>query len=109
MPYEVIFLFWFLHLMSIPFPIFHNHKGGILRFPGEERSLFGNSSWVSFLRFPSSLKFGNVLHFSLVCLGVICRLYVCTRKLFFNPLISLFVFYLDVALPIPHFFSFVSE
>ena len=39
---------------------------------------------------------------------VLSLLYVCTRKLILNLLISLFVFYLDVALSIPHFFSFVS-
>ena len=39
---------------------------------------------VSFLRIPYSFKFLVVLQFSLVCLGVICRMYVCTSKINFQ-------------------------
>ena len=84
------------------------HKGRIFRFPVVKRSLLGISSWISFLRIPSSLKFCDVLHICLLCFRVIRLLYVYTRKLILNPLISLFVFYLDLALAISHFFSFVS-
>ena len=84
------------------------HKGRIFRFPVVKRSLLGISSWTSFLRILDSLKFCIVLHIYLLCFRVIRLLYACTRKLFLNPLISLFVFYSDVALSIPHFFSFVS-
>ena len=83
-------------------------KGRIFRFTLVKRSLLGISSSISFLRIPYSLKFCVVLLIYLLCFRVICLLYVCSRKLILNPLISLVVFYLDVALSIPHFFSFIS-
>ena len=92
MPLVVIFLFSFLHLISALFPTFYERKSGILRFTGEERNLFGNWYWVSFLRIPYSFKFLFVLQFSLACLGVICRMYVCTSKINFQS-IDFFVFF----------------
>ena len=98
------FNIWSLFLSRPSF----KRKGRILRFPVVKRSLLGISYWISFLRILYSLKFCIVLHIYLVRFRVICLPYVCTRKLILNPLISFFVFYLYVALSIPHFFSFVS-
>ena len=97
------FNIWSL-LFSLPC---FKRKGKIFRFPVVKRSLLGISFSISFLRIPYSLKFCTVLHFYLLCFHVLCLLYVCNRKLILNPLISLFLFYLDLVLSIPHFFSFV--
>ena len=97
------FKIWTL-LLSLPC---FNRKGRIFRFPFVKRSLLGVSSSISFLHIPYSLKFCVVLLY-LLCFRVICLLYVCSRKLILNPIISFFAFYLDIALSIPHFFSFVS-
>ena len=80
----VIFWFLLLHLISTLFSAFYRRKSGIFRFAEEKRSLLGNRCWVSFLRIPYSHKFLAVLSFSLVCLAVICRTYVCTRKINFQ-------------------------
>ena len=93
------FNIWYL-LISLPC---FKRKGRILRFPVVNRSLLGIGSLISFLRIPYSLKFCTVFHFYLLYFRVIRLLYVCTSKLFLNPLIPLFVFYSDVALSIPHF------
>ena len=66
-------------------PYFKNNDR-IFRFPVVKESLLGISSWISFLRIPYSLKFCTVLHIYLVCFRVIYLLYVCIRKLIFNPL-----------------------
>ena len=91
-PLVVIFLSSFLHLISAFFPTFYKRKSGIFRFTGDKRSLFGIWSWVSFLRIPHSFKFLVVLQFSLACLGVICRMYVCTTKINFQS-VDFFVFF----------------
>ena len=98
------FNIWYL-LLSLPC---FKRKGRILRFPVVKRSLLGIGSWISFVCIPYSLKCCTIFHFYLLCFRVIRLLYVCTKKLILNLLISLFVFYLDVAFSIPHFFSFVS-
>ena len=92
MPLVVIFLFSFLHFISALFPTFYERKSGIFRFTGDKRSLFGNWYCVSFLRIPYSFKFLVVLQFSLVCLGVICQMYVCTSKINFH-YVDFFVFF----------------
>ena len=98
------FKIWSL-LLSLPY---FKRNGRIFRFPLVKRSLLGISSSISFLHIPYSIKFCIVLLIYFLCFRVICLLYVCSRKFIFNPIISFFVFYLDVALSIPHFFSFVS-
>ena len=92
MSWELIFLFSFLHLISALFPTFYECKSGIFRFIEDKRSLFGNWSWVSFLRISYSFKFLALLQFSLACLGVICRIYVCTSKINFQ-CVDFFVFF----------------
>ena len=82
------FNIWSL-LFSLPC---FKRKGRIFRFPMVKRSVLGISFSISFLRIPYSLKFCTVLHIYLVCFRVICLLYVCTRKVILNPLISLVVF-----------------
>ena len=98
------FKIWSL-LLSLPC---FKRNGRIFRSPLVKRSLLGISSSISLLHIPYSLKFCVVLLIYLLCFRVICLLYVCSRKLILNPIISFFVFYLDVALSIPHFFCFVS-
>ena len=88
----VIFLLSCLHLISALFPTFYERKSGIFRFIEDKRSLFGNWSWVSFLRISYSFKFLALLQFSLACLGVICRIYVCTSKINFQ-CVDFFVFF----------------
>ena len=92
MPLVVSFLFSFLHLISALFHTFYEHKSGIFRFTGDKGSLFGNWSWVSFLRIPYYFKFLPVLRFSLACLGVIGRMYVCMSKINFQS-VDFFVFF----------------
>ena len=61
-------------------------KGRIFRLLVVKRSLLGISYSISFLHIPYSLKFCIVLQINLLCFRVICLLYVCIRKLIFNPL-----------------------
>ena len=82
------FTIWFL-LLSLPC---FKSKGRIFKFPVVKRSLLGISYSISFLYIPYSLKFCTVLRIYLLCFCVTCLLYVCIRKLIFNPLISLVVF-----------------
>ena len=82
------FNIWYL-LLSLPC---FKCKGRIFRFPLVKRSLLRISSSISFLHIPYSLKFCTFLHSYVVIFRVICLLYVCTRNLILNPLISLFFF-----------------
>ena len=84
------FNIWSL-LLSLPC---FKHKGEIFRLPVVKRSLLGISYSISFLHIPYSLKFCIVLHINLLCFRVICLLYVCIRKLIFNSLICLLVFFI---------------
>ena len=84
------FNIWSL-LLSLPC---FKRKDRIFKFPLVKRSLLGISSSISFLHIPYSLKFCVVLLISLLCFRVICLLYVCSRKLILNPIISFFVFIL---------------
>ena len=79
-------------MISTPFATFYKRKGRIFKFLEVKRSLWGNTCQVSFLRIPYSPPFCIVLHYSLLCLSVICWPLVCSRELIFNPLIPLFVF-----------------
>ena len=84
------FKIWSL-LLSLPC---FERKGRIFRFPLVKRSLLGISSSISFLHILYSIKFFIVLLIYLLCFRVICLLYVCSRKLILNPIISFFVFIL---------------
>ena len=84
------FNIWSL-LLSLPC---FKQNGRISKFSVVKRSLLGFSYWISFIYIPYFLKFCTVRHFYLVYFRVICLLYVCTRKLIFNLLISLFLFFI---------------
>ena len=56
-PWVVIFVFSSFHLISVSCPTINMHISGFFRILGSRRSVWGKSSYISFLRIPSSFMY----------------------------------------------------
>ena len=72
--WDGIFIFSSFHLISVSCPTINKHISGFFRILGSWRSVWGKSSYISFLRIPFFLLYRNFhyLYYVLVLFGDLC-------------------------------------